>query len=75
MSREHPSCEAEEPTVVALTGRQKLARSLEKAKYTHQQIADLLGIKHRVTVTKLLARARAAEKKVRKALEEFVCVP
>lgn len=66
------SCETSPPSVVALTGKQKVALMLAKAGYSHAFIAEKLGLKHRVTATKLIHRARAAEKAFKAAVADFI---
>jgi DNA-directed RNA polymerase specialized sigma24 family protein len=68
-------CEAEERTPNALTGRQRLALSLSKAGMSHAEIADRMGLKHRVTATKLIRRARKAEKAFVEAFADFIGNP
>jgi predicted transcriptional regulator len=58
-------------TPLRLTGRQKLAIMLEKGGYTHQQIADKLGIKQ-PAVSRLIARGKAAQAALVRAVEEFI---
>jgi DNA-directed RNA polymerase specialized sigma24 family protein len=67
--------DTEKPTVVALTGKQRLALSLAKGGMSHAEIAKRMGLKHRQTATQLIARARAAEEAFRKAVIDFIGNP
>lgn len=57
---------------IALTGRQKVALMLVKGGYTHEQIAGIMGIKNRETASRLIARARRAERAFHKAVADFI---
>lgn len=57
---------------IALTGRQKVALMLVRANYTHAQIAAFLGLKNRISATKLIARARKAKAAADRALADFL---
>lgn len=72
MVKQEPSCETGTPTVVALTGKQKVALMLAKAGYSHAEIAERLGLAQRVSATKLIKRARAAEKAFKAAVVDFI---
>ena len=65
------TCESSR-TVVALTGRQKVAIMLDNAGYKHRVIAKLMGLKNRESATRLIKRARTAEAAKNAAIAEFV---
>lgn len=64
----------EPATPIALTARQKIALMLDKAKYPHAEIARRMGMKNRETASRLLARARRAEKAMRENAIELLGV-
>jgi hypothetical protein len=65
----------EKTTPLALTGKQKVARMLEKGGMSHAEIADRMGLKHRETATRLCIRARRAETAANRAIAEFIGNP
>lgn len=71
MATPQAPCEAH-PTIIALTGKQRLALALAKGGMSHAEIAEKMGLKHRSTATKLIARARAAEKAFKDAVVDFI---
>jgi hypothetical protein len=65
-------CEPPPSTPTRFTGRQKLALMLDNAGYSHTIIAQKMGLRHRQAASRLISRARAAEKELRKAAERFL---
>lgn len=63
---------AERRVPLALTGKQKVALMLARAGYSHAFIAEKMGLAHRETATRLITRARAADKALRAAITEFL---
>jgi hypothetical protein len=55
-----------------LTGKQKIAVMLRKAGYTHEVIAEKMGLKNRESVTRLLARANGRLDTFRTAVTEHL---
>lgn len=64
----------DQATTVAFTGRQKLALMLEKAKYPHREIARRMGLKNKESATRLLIRARRAQRAAQANAHEILGV-
>lgn len=62
----------EKPMPLSLTGKQKVALMLWKGGYSHAEIADRMGLSHRETATRLIGRARTAEKAAKAAMVDFI---